>query len=381
MLCCGSGPLPVTQRWAEASCKFFCFAIGIVFTNYLHFHPTYRRSWDISTGWGNKQSKLLQGCPWTKHYTGMTFVNFDHPSFPCKCQYISFPVCLTAPLRSHRKRSGLGRSCRVALRINSDGEKHATVTVLLCVCSRLRTMLLHVYPFAAMRCRCLSFLIAVGPLAALEVSRSGSCTSSEVPWPATGGGVSCEAFQDAKTRATKFLNDNMPPWDVINRGTLQLGILPQTVQQALEVRQNFSWAGKVPEDVWMDYVLPYANVNEARSDWRPLLFEKLAMSPTPTKTLAEVAVFVNQHIWSELNPSKPVYFKPQQTPLIYDPMSAISFGFASCTGLSILYVDALRSVGVPARLVGTPAWHGKFEDGNHNWVASWKLFFFGENIP
>ena len=119
-------------------------------------------------------------------------------------------------------------------------------------------------------------------------------------------------------------------------------------------------------------------VNEARSDWRPLLFEKLAMSPTPTKTLAEVAVFVNQHIWSELNPSKPVYFKPQQTPLIYDPMSAISFGFASCTGLSILYVDALRSVGVPARLVGTPAWHGKFADGNHNWVASWKLFFLRE---
>jgi len=222
-----------------------------------------------------------------------------------------------------------------------------------------------------MRCQCLSFLIAVVPLAALEVSRSGSCTSSEVPWPATGGGFSCEAFQDAKTRATKFLNDNMPPWDVINRGTLQLGILPQTVQQALEVRQNFSWAGKVPEDVWMDYVLPYANVNEARSDWRPLLFEKLAMSPTPTKTLAEVAVFVNQHIWSELNPSKPVYFKSQQTPLIYDPMSAISFGFASCTGLSILYVDALRAIGVPARLVGTPAWHGKFEDGNHNWVEIW----------
>ena len=35
------------------------------------------------------------------------------------------------------------------------------------------------------------------------------------------------------------------------------------------------------------------------------------------------------------------------------------------------YVDALRSAGIPARLVGTPAWHGKVEDGNHNWVEVW----------
>ena len=286
--CCAAGPGRCLWRKDEPKqvINSFVLPIGIVFTNYLHFHPTYRRSWDVSTGWGNKQSKLLQGCPWTKHYTGMTFVNFDHPSFPCKCQYISFPVCLTAPLRSHRKRSGLGRSCRVALRINSDGEKHATVTVLLCVCSRLRTMLLHVYPFAAMRCRCLSFLIAVGPLAALEVSRSGSCTSSEVPWPATGGGVSCEAFQDAKTRATKFLNDNMPPWDVINRGTLQLGILPQTVQQALEVRQNFSWAGKVPEDVWMDYVLPYANGERSKIWLETIALRKACHVPDSYQNLS-----------------------------------------------------------------------------------------------
>merc|ERR1711879_1101771 len=52
-------------------------------------------------------------------------------------------------------------------------------------------------------------------------------------------------------------------------------------------------------------------------------------------------------------------------------MSTITFGYASCTGVSILFVDALRSVGVPARLVGTPAWNGKPERGNHNWVEIW----------
>jgi hypothetical protein len=44
-------------------------------------------------------------------------------------------------------------------------------------------------------------------------------------------------------------------------------------------------------------------------------------------------------------------------------------GLASCTGLSILLVDACRSVGVPARIAGTPMWvNGR---GNHTWVEIW----------
>ena len=42
---------------------------------------------------------------------------------------------------------------------------------------------------------------------------------------------------------------------------------------------------------------------------------------------------------------------------------------ASCTGLSILLIDACRSVGVPARFTGTPLWYN--ETGNHNWVEIW----------
>ena len=71
-----------------------------------------------------------------------------------------------------------------------------------------------------------------------------------------------------------------------------------------------------------------------------------------------------------------VVFKSSQTPLIYDPMSAIVFGFASCTGekqrengvimrqencsgVSILFADALKSAGIPARVAGTPSWNGE----------------------
>jgi transglutaminase-like putative cysteine protease len=44
-------------------------------------------------------------------------------------------------------------------------------------------------------------------------------------------------------------------------------------------------------------------------------------------------------------------------------------GMASCTGLSILLIDACRAVGIPARLVGTPLWSDN--SGNHTWVEIW----------
>jgi transglutaminase-like putative cysteine protease len=68
------------------------------------------------------------------------------------------------------------------------------------------------------------------------------------------------------------------------------------------------------------------------------------------------------------SPASPIIFVSGQTPLIYDPMSIISYGYSSCTGLAILLICALRSVGIPARLVGTPAWHGNVDEGNHSWV-------------
>jgi len=46
-------------------------------------------------------------------------------------------------------------------------------------------------------------------------------------------------------------------------------------------------------------------------------------------------------IWTVLTP-QPIVFKSEQTPRVYDPMSTLAFGYASCTGISILLIDALR---------------------------------------
>ena len=52
-------------------------------------------------------------------------------------------------------------------------------------------------------------------------------------------------------------------------------------------------------------------------------------------------------------------------------MSTLAFGYASCTGVSIFFIDALRSVGIPARIAGTPAWNSVYTNGNHNWLEVW----------
>ena len=57
---------------------------------------------------------------------------------------------------------------------------------------------------------------------------------------------------------------------------------------------------------------------------------------------------------------------------IVTPQNKVNFGYASCTGTAILFVNALRTVGVPARVAGTPAWDQNRSHGNHNWVEVWK---------
>jgi hypothetical protein len=172
----------------------------------------------------------------------------------------------------------------------------------------------------------------------------------------------------------------MPAFDKPNEATLfDGGIVGPTVDLALKARQQYPWAAKVPTDVFFDAVLPYANVNEARSNWRPLLVQELSglfndtvATGTSSLSLKEAALLINKHMWALLgahNTSRdPIAFKSEQTPLVYDPMSTMAFGYASCTGISILYVSALRAFGIPARLVGTPAWQGVPKNGNHNWV-------------
>lgn len=179
--------------------------------------------------------------------------------------------------------------------------------------------------------------------------------------------------------------------DGVEADGLGNGLVGPTIQISLEAKVRYKWTDDLPPDIFFNYVLNYANLNEARTNWRPLivdvlkfnesdLYQKSLTNPPTTTisteskesnlTITSVTTWVNKHLWTRLarRVDEPIYFKSSQTPLIFDPMSTISFGYASCTGTSILFCNALRAVGVPARVAGTPAWYGNRTDGNHNWV-------------
>jgi transglutaminase-like putative cysteine protease/predicted esterase len=159
-----------------------------------------------------------------------------------------------------------------------------------------------------------------------------------------------------------FLIANMPDYDL---RSLHADFLLQNVELAYKARQEFPWGGRIPEEIFLNDVLPYANVDEARDPWRKELYELCAPLVKECRTPADAAQRLNQTIFAKL---KFRYSTERKQPH-QSPKETIAQGKATCTGLSILLCDACRSVGVPARLAGTPLWSDK--SGNHTWVEIW----------
>lgn len=159
-------------------------------------------------------------------------------------------------------------------------------------------------------------------------------------------------------RVVDFLWTNRPPFDNVTRE-----FVTNNAKLALDARAQHSWTRDVPFDIFLNYVSPYANVNERRDDWRPLFVQKFSPFISSASSLSEAALTINRRIWSVWN----ITFLSDQTPTIMSPFQTIAAHHASCTGLSIFLVDALRSVGIPARVTGTEVWNNG-KGGNHNWV-------------
>lgn len=168
---------------------------------------------------------------------------------------------------------------------------------------------------------------------------------------------------DAKFRdELAFLITYMPEED---RDTMSLELLMENVEYAHHVRHHYAWAKAVPEEIYRTDVLPYHVVDEVRDAWRKRLYELFAPVVDTCQTMEEALCAVNSHI-------------PQLTGVEYNtlrektnqsPHESMRQGMASCTGLSILLVDALRAVGIPARFAGTASWHDN--RGNHSWTEVW----------
>ncbi len=167
---------------------------------------------------------------------------------------------------------------------------------------------------------------------------------------------------EAQRPGMKFLLVNMPERDL---RTLKADFLLQNSELAHKARKEFPWAKAVPDDIFLNNVLPYANVDESRDPWRKELYDLAAPMVKECKTATEAVMKLN----SELFPKLKVGYSTQRKLPNQSPKESIDQGKASCTGLSILLSDACRAVGIPTRVVGIPNWSNK--RGNHTWIEIW----------
>ena len=162
-------------------------------------------------------------------------------------------------------------------------------------------------------------------------------------------------------RAAAFLAEHRPARDA----QIDEQILSDNLRLALAARDEFPWAARVPEEIFLNDVLPYAVLDETRENWRPAMLERCRPIVADATSATEAAQALNRELFSLIN----VHYNTGRKKPNQSPAESMAQGRATCTGLSIMLVDACRSVGVPARVAGVASWHDK--RGNHTWVEIW----------
>ena len=163
-------------------------------------------------------------------------------------------------------------------------------------------------------------------------------------------------------KGMEFLVANMPPRDL---ETLKADFLLENVDLAYRAWQEAPWHAEISEALFLNNILPYANVTEARDNWRKDFRERFLPLVKNAKSPGEAAAILNNKIYEMLG----VRYNTKCRAPDQGPAESDESGMATCTGLSILLIDACRAVGVPARFVGIPMWLDG--SGNHSWVEVW----------
>lgn len=194
-------------------------------------------------------------------------------------------------------------------------------------------------------------------------------------WPASvdaamapsGGNLSelTKALADvpeAQRPGMQFLVENMPSVDL---RSLSAAFLLEQVGLAYEARAQAPWGKDIPEDIFLNDILPYSSLNEKRDGSRKKLRELSLPLIKDCKTAGEAAQALNRKLFPLTN----VKYSTKRKKPDQSPSESMESGMATCSGLSIMLVDACRSVGVPARVAGTPMWSNL--RGNHTWAEIW----------
>ena len=141
--------------------------------------------------------------------------------------------------------------------------------------------------------------------------------------------------------------------------------LAMNVTLAYQARGEVPWGKRIPEEIFLDAILPHASLTELRDPSRSEFHAKYLPLVKDCKTPGDAAQRLNQNLFKDYK----VTYNTRRLRTDQNSKESITQGMATCTGLSIMLVEACRAVGVPARVAGIGAWPGR--GGNHTWVEVW----------
>jgi hypothetical protein len=174
--------------------------------------------------------------------------------------------------------------------------------------------------------------------------------------------------------AAVFLIAYMPEKDL---QSLSAEFITDQLNGAFRAREEYSWCKSLPDSVFLNEVLPYFSLDENRDNWRNDFYNRFAPLVQNCSNIYEAIDSVNLNIMAVLG----VEYNTKRSSVNISPFQAIEEKMATCTGLSFLLINAFRSVGIPARIAGTPMWTNM--RGNHSWVEVWidGEWYFTEYSP
>ena len=148
---------------------------------------------------------------------------------------------------------------------------------------------------------------------------------------------------------------------VSDRVTYDPMLFLRIIRQTLYVRSLDLYHSRIPDEIFLNFVLQYRVNNENIEDNRETLFRELS-GRIRGKSIYDAAVEINY--WCL---EKATY---QSTdPRTVSPLTLMRNGKGRCGEESTFTVSALRSAGIPARQIYTPRW--AHCDDNHAWVEAY----------
>lgn len=178
-------------------------------------------------------------------------------------------------------------------------------------------------------------------------------------------------LNEEEERLLKHLFTYMPIHDLAN---CDGEFFVKHVRDSLKTREETAWGRKIPDYVFVNFVLPYRVNNENVDNSREVIREELM---NRVKNLSMKEAILETNYWCH---EKATYIGTDMRTV--SPLTIMRTALGRCGEQSTLAVAALRSVGIPARQCYTPRW--AHSDSNHAWVEAWadgEWYFFGACEP